>query len=168
VIFTSDHGLALGSHGLLGKQNLYEHSMKAPLLMTGPGIPAGGRSAALVYLFDLFPTACAWCDVRPPAGVEGRSLAGIVAGREAGVREVIFGAYRNVQRSVRTERWKLIRYPQIDRTQLFDLRADPDEMHDLSGDPAHADALRNLTDQLRGEQRAFGDTLPLMRSKPKE
>ncbi|QDU21067.1 sulfatase-like hydrolase/transferase [Urbifossiella limnaea] len=159
VIFASDHGLALGSHGLLGKQNLYEHSTKAPLLMTGPGIPAGSRSAAFVYLFDLFPTACEWFGVAPPAGVDGRSLTGVIAGRQVGVREVVFGAYRDVQRSVRTERWKLIRYPKIGRTQLFDLHADPDELRDLSTDPAHAAALREMTDRLSAEQRAWADPL---------
>lgn len=159
VIFTSDHGLALGSHGLLGKQNLYDHSMRAPLLMVGPGIPTGGRSAALVYLFDLFPTAAAWCGVTPPAGVEGHSLARVVAGREAGVRDTLFFAYRTVQRGVRTDRWKLIRYPQADRTQLFDLHADPDERIDLSADPAHAATRRDLTARLVVEQRAFGDPL---------
>lgn len=159
VIFTSDHGLALGSHGLLGKQNLYEHSMKAPLLMTGPGIPAGGRSAAFVYLFDLFPTAAEWCGVKPPAGVEGRSLTGVVAGRQPGVRETVFGAYRDVQRSVRTERWKLIRYPKIDRGQLFDLVADPNETTDLSRDPAHAETLRQMREGLTAEQRGWADPL---------
>ena len=54
-VFTSDHGLAIGSHGLLGKQNLYEHSMKAPLVFAGHGIDAGS-SNALVYLFDILPT----------------------------------------------------------------------------------------------------------------
>ncbi len=166
VIFASDHGLALGSHGLLGKQNLYEHSTKAPLLMTGPGIPAGGRSAAFVYLCDLIPTAAEWCDVKPPAGVEGRSLAGVVAGRQRGVRETVFGAYRDVQRSVRTERWKLIRYPKIDRVQLFDLRADPDEMSDLSADQSHAGTLREMLARLRAEQQSFDD--PLTRSPKQE
>ncbi|HYH64089.1 MAG TPA: sulfatase-like hydrolase/transferase [Urbifossiella sp.] len=165
VIFASDHGLALGSHGLLGKQNLYEHSMKAPLLMTGPGIPAGGRSAAFVYLFDLFPTVAEWCGVKPPAGVDGRSLVGVVEGRQEGAREAVFGAYRDVQRSVRTERWKLIRYPKVDRSQLFDLRADPDEMHDLSADAAHTATLREMLDRLRAEQRSYDD--PLLRAPTK-
>lgn len=161
VIFASDHGLALGSHGLLGKQNLYDHSMRAPLLMTGPGVPPGGRSAALVYLFDLYPTAAALCGVALPPGVEGKNLTGVIAGKDASVRDVLFGAYRNVQRSIRTDRWKLIRYTQINRTQLFDVRADPDETRDVSADPARAVTVRDLTARLEAEQRAFGDMLPL-------
>lgn len=167
VVFTSDHGLALGSHGLLGKQNLYDHSMRAPLLMTGPGIPAGGRSAALVYLFDLFPTAADWCRVAPPAGVEGQSLARVVAGQEAGVRDGLFFAYRNVQRGVRTDRWKLIRYPQVDRTQLFDVQTDPDELHDLSAHPAHADTLCTMSERMRVGQQTYSDPL-LVAPNPKK
>src|SRR5205823_14628385 len=123
----SAHGLAIGSHGLLGKQNLYEHSMRPPLVLAGPGIPAGKRSNALVYLFDLFPTACELCGVMPPAGVEGKSLVPVMTGRQEKVRGVVFGAYRQFQRSVRTDSWKLIRYPHIKHTPLFALRAEHDE-----------------------------------------
>ncbi|MBN9518889.1 sulfatase-like hydrolase/transferase [bacterium] len=168
VIFMSDHGLALGSHGLLGKQNLYDHSMRAPLLLTGSGIPAGGRSATLVYLFDLFPTVAEWCRVPLPPGVDGKSLTRVVAGHEAGVRDVLFLAYRNVQRGVRTDRWKLIRYPQTDRTQLFDIATDPDETTDLSRDPAHGAALRDLTTRLETEQRVSGDPLAVGMPNPKK
>ena len=55
IIFTADHGLAIGSHGLFGKQNLYEHSMGVPLVVAGPGVTAGRRNDALCYAFDLFP-----------------------------------------------------------------------------------------------------------------
>lgn len=158
VLFMSDHGLAVGRHGLLGKQNLYEHSMRPPLLFAGPGIPVG-RSDALCYLFDLFPTVCDLAGVPVPEGVEGKSLAPILRGRALKVRETIFGAYREVQRSIRTERWKLIRYPKIDRTQLFDLDADPDEMKDLAADPAHAGRLQEMMDLLKRHQAEFGDTL---------
>jgi arylsulfatase A-like enzyme len=166
VIFTSDHGLAIGSHGLLGKQNLYEHSMRPPLILTGPGIPSGRRSDALVYLFDLFPTSCELCRVEPPEGVEGKSLVPVMNGRQAKVRDVIFGAYRQFQRSVRTDSWKLIRYPHINHTQLFDLKADPDELNDLAKDPAFADRLEEMTRLLAEQQKAYGDTLPLSTDTP--
>jgi arylsulfatase A-like enzyme len=166
VIFTSDHGLAIGSHGLLGKQNLYEHSMRPPLLLTGSGIPAGKRSDAFVYLFDLFPTACELCGVTPPAGVEGKSLVAVMAGRQEKVRDAAFGAYRQFQRSVRTDRWKLIRYPHINHAQLFDLKADPDETRDLAKDPAFADRVREMTKLLEEQQKVYGDTLPLSTDKP--
>lgn len=152
VVFWSDHGLAIGSHGLLGKQNLYDHSMRAPLVFSGPGVAKGVKSAALSYLFDIFPTVCALADVPVPEGVEGRNLLGNARGRDA-----IFTAYRDVQRAVRTDRWKLIRTLKIDRTQLFDLEADPDELRDLSAGPAHAPRVKEMTALLEEERKRWGD-----------
>jgi arylsulfatase A-like enzyme len=166
VIFTGDSGLAVGKHGLMGKQNLYEHSMKPPLILAGPGVPAGKQSDALAYLFDLLPTICDYVGVAQPDGVEGKSLRSIVDGRQAKVRDEIFGAYRQFQRSVRDERWKLIRYPHINKSQLFDSKTDPDELQDLAADPKHADALRRMTALLEAKQREFGDKQPLSTDKP--
>lgn len=166
VIFTSDHGLAIGSHGLLGKQNLYDHSMRPPLVMRGPGIPEGKKSDALVYLFDIFPTVAELCRVKLPAGVEGKSLVPVMQGRADGVRDVIFGAYRQFQRCVRTKDWKLIRYPHINHTQLFDLKADPDEIIDLAKDPKHAARVKNMMTLLEAQQKLYGDKQPLSSDKP--
>jgi arylsulfatase A-like enzyme len=166
VVYTSDHGLALGRHGLLGKQNLYDHSMRPPLLLAGPGVPKGGRSDALCYLFDLAPTVCELAGVPTPATVEGKSLVPVLAGRQAKVRDTIFLAYRDVQRAARTERWKLIRYPRINKSQFFELSSDPDELRDLAGDPAHKETLERMTALLAEEQRAAGDKLPLSTDKP--
>src|SRR5262249_36231620 len=166
VFFCSDHGLAIGSHGLLGKQNLYEHSMRAPLVIAGPGVPSGKKSGALGYLFDLFPTACDLCGVKPPDGLDSRSLVPVMTGKKEKVREVVFGAYRQFQRSVRTDRWKLIRYPHINHTQLFDLQADPDETNDLAGDPKHADTVKELTKLLEAQQTLHGDKQPLSTNTP--
>lgn len=167
IIFSSDHGLAVGSHGLMGKQSLYEHSMKVPLVFAGPGIPRG-CSDALVYLLDIYPTVCELVGAPVPEGLDGRSLAPVIAGEAAGVRDTLFTAYRDVQRAVRDQRWKLIRYPQIDRTQLFDLQQDPDELHDLSGDPAQAGRMRRLTELLRAWQQQLGDTSPLSVPQPRD
>jgi len=165
IIFSSDHGLALGSHGLFGKQSLYEHSMKAPLIIAGPGIPKG-ESDALVYLHDLYPTICDLVGAALPEGIDGRSLAPILRGEAQQVRDSIFLAYRNVQRAVRAGDWKLIRYPQIHKTQLFDLGHDPHEMHDLAGDSKYADKVRQLTALLATSQAEHGDTQPLSVEKP--
>jgi len=74
VVFTGDNGLSLGEHGLFGKQNLYEFGgMHVPLVVAGPGIPKG-RSDALVYLMDLFPTFCELAGATPPPGIDGKSL----------------------------------------------------------------------------------------------
>lgn len=136
VVYTGDHGLALGSHGLLGKENLYEHSVRKLCLLRGPGVPASKRDATLSCDFDLFPTLCELSSIPTPPSVEGKSLARRLNGSSVAHREHVFGAYRTadgseVMRSVRGERWKLIHYLKIDRWQLFDLENDPDELRDL-------------------------------------
>ena len=157
VVFAGDHGLAIGSHGLFGKQNLYEHSMRSPVILAGPGIPAGRKVDAFTYLFDLFPTLGDLAGVAPPKGSEGLSLVPVFRGLEPSRRADVFTAYRNIQRALRDDRWKLIVYPRIGKVQLFDLRDDPNETHDLSGDPAHAEDVARMTARLHHRQAEFGD-----------
>jgi arylsulfatase A-like enzyme len=162
VVFTSDQGLAVGGrHGLMGKQNLYEH-FKSPLILAGPSVPKG-KSDALVYLFDLFPTLCDLTGTDVPKGVEGKSLVPVIAGKETKVREHLFAAYKDVQRMVRDGQWKLIWYPKAERFQLFDLRADPDEVNDLSANADHAAKLKDMRALLAREQKTWGDTAPLLK-----
>jgi arylsulfatase A-like enzyme len=166
-IVAGDNGLSLGEHGLLGKQNLYEFGgMHVPLAMAGPGI-SKGDTKALVYLMDVFPTVCEFTGIPVPTRVEGKSLRPIIRGEAPRVREYAFTAFKDVQRAIRDERWKLIRYPQIDKTQLFDLQSDPHEMRDLASDPASAARIRELTGELEKEQRELGDTVPLTVANPK-
>jgi arylsulfatase A-like enzyme len=167
IVFSSDHGLAVGSHGLMGKQSLYEHSVKVPLVFAGPGVPKG-QSDALAYLLDVFPTVCDLVGAGVPDGLDGRSLAPVLWGKEAKVRDSLFTAYREVQRAVRDERWKLIRYPHINKTQLFDLKADPDELRDLAGDPGHDGQVQRLMGLLADWQQRLGDTTPLTSANPKD
>ncbi|HEX2750878.1 MAG TPA: sulfatase-like hydrolase/transferase [Verrucomicrobiales bacterium] len=161
VVFSSDQGLALGSHGLMGKQNLYESGMKVPLIIAGPDIPAGRRSDALCYLIDIYPTLGELNGVKPPAGSEGLSLAGVLNGKTSSHRPWILTGYRHVQRAITDGRWKLIRYPQVNVTQLFDLTTDPNELKDLSALPEHAGQKAALLTELRHQQTLHGDTLPL-------
>jgi arylsulfatase A-like enzyme len=157
VVFTSDHGLAIGSHGLFGKQNLYDHSMHSPLIMAGPGIARGQQIDALCYLLDIFPTLGELAGVPGPEGSEGQSLAPIIAGRQRTTRDSLFTAYADTQRAVRDERWKLIVYPKVHETQLFDLQTDPGEMHDLAEEPNHASERERLIKVLRDWQRRLAD-----------
>jgi arylsulfatase A-like enzyme len=166
LIWTGDQGVAIGSHGLMGKQNLYEDSMKVPVIFAGPGIPKGKASGAFAYHFDIYPTVCEITGAKAPADIDGKSLLGVMQGKAEGVRDMIFLAYRDVQRAVRGGQWKLIRYPQVNKTQLFDLAADPRETKDLAGDPAHAAKIKELTALLAAEQKRFGDTLPLEVANP--
>ena len=149
VIFTSDHGLAVGSHGLLGKQNLYEHSTRVPMVIRGAGITPGSSCTALVYLHDLVPTICDWAGIAAPVASEGASLIPALNGNVENWRTGIYSAYKSVQRALRVGRWKLIRYPAIDRTQLFDLVSDPHEMKDLSDDPEKAQILEKMLHRLK-------------------
>lgn len=166
IVFSSDNGLAIGSHGLFGKQNLYEHATHEPLIFAGPGIPQGKQTGAFCYLFDIFPTLGELAGVSAPRGSEGVSLAPVIAGKRAAGRDTIFTAYRSFQRAVRDVRWKLIAYPQINKTQLFDLQHDPIELNDLAGDPAQAGELQRLTKVLRSCQQKFGDRQALTTNNP--
>jgi arylsulfatase A-like enzyme len=161
VIFSSDQGLALGSHGLVGKQNLYDHSFGVPLIWRGPGIPRGAKREAACYLRDLFPTTCELAGVPVPATVEGKSLVPALRGKADVVYPAVFGYFTDTQRAVRDGRWKLIRYPVAGVTQLFDLQADPHELKNLIDDPAHRATVAGLTARLREEQAKWGDKLSL-------
>ena len=164
IIYTADHGLALGSHGLLGKQSVYEHSMKPPLIIAGPGVPHGNSSEAFTYLFDLFPTVCAAAGATPPPGMAGRDLSPIWTARQPGVRASVFLPYTDTMRAVRDARWKLIVYPKINHQQLFDLKRDPDEIHDLASQ--NPEEVGRLTFLMREWQERTGDKQPLTTSNP--
>lgn len=157
VVYTADHGLAVGQHGLMGKQNLYQHSIGVPLLLRGPGIPTGVRVDALTSNRDIFPTLCALAAVPVPESVEGRDLLPVLSGEDAGYDEA-FAAYRDCQRMVTDGRWKLIRYAilsrkgeGVDAFQLFDLDADPWEIDDRSAD----ESLREVRDRLFADLAAW-------------
>lgn len=166
IIFAADNGLSLGDHGLMGKQNLYEFGgMHVPLVLAGPGIPHG-KSQALVYLHDLFPTVCDLTGTPIPSLVESKSLAPVISGQAVKVRDHLFTAYRNVQRAIRDDRWKLIRYPQINRTQLFDLRSDPNELNNLADQSGHAEQVKTMLALLERAQQEYDDTCPLTTANP--
>lgn len=159
VVLAADHGLAMGSHGLLGKQSVYEHSMASPVVLAGPGVPAGARRAGLTYLLDLMPTMLAAAGAAAPAEIEGRDLWPLIEGHGPG-REALLLAYATTQRAVRVGDHKLIRFPQIDRTLLFDIGRDPHEMNDLADSPEHAPLRQALEARLRAEQQNVDDDLP--------
>lgn len=159
VVFAGDNGLALGHHGLLGKQSVYEHSARVPLIFAGPAIPRGRRSDALCYLLDVMPTLCDLAGVPRPASAEGRSLLGLIQGRQTSLRDELFFAYRMDQRSVRESRWKLIDYPRMGIRQLFDLQRDPEELNNLADNPRHRPQLDRLLGRLHSLQEELGDPL---------
>jgi len=177
VVFSADSGVACGSHGLIGKQNLYEFdSVRVPLLISGPGIPAGRTTDAMCYLFDVLPTLGKLCDVPAPKTSEGLDLSATLKNPATRARAQLLFAYQrgpgaaesqNAQRAVRDERWKLIRYPRVDKTQLFDLATDPQETTNLADDSAYAGKVKKLFTLLKQQQRRFGDAAPLFVADPK-
>ena len=167
VVFAADSGVARGSHGLIGKQNLYEHSMRVPLIIAGPGIPANQRTDAMCYLFDVLPTLGALSGVTGPKTSEGLDLSATLRKPATPARTSLMFAYQKVQRALRDERYKLIRYPQVDRTQLFDLVADPAERTDLSGRPEHAARITAMTAALAAEMKRVDDPAELTVASPR-
>lgn len=164
LVFTSDHGLALGQHGLMGKQNLYEHSIHIPLLMAGPGIPQGKRIDALASQMDIFPTLCKLAGVKIPDTVQGQSLVPLMTGERSLVHDSVFAVYKDLQRMVHDGEWKLIRYyrPEehnygTDRIQLFHIKEDPWETNDLSEDPQYADHVARLGAMMSSWQHRMND-----------
>jgi arylsulfatase A-like enzyme len=160
VVFAGDNGLAIGQHGLMGKQSLYEHSIHVPLLFAGPGVPAGQRRDAFCYLLDIFPTLCDLTGVGIPETVEGRSLAPILQDAAAPAREKLIFAYTRIHRGARDDRYKLIEYAVDGKrtTQLFDLLDDPHEMNNLADAPEHAEPLVALRTEMRRWRDEFDDT----------
>jgi len=159
IMFAGDNGLAVGQHGLMGKQNLYDHSIRVPLIFAGPGVPKGAQRHGLCYLLDVFPTICDLTGLDTPASVEGIGLMPMILGERETMRETTFHAYRNIQRAVRDDRHKLIEYDVegTRTTQLFDLEGDPWETVNLVDHPDYGHELRRLREELARWQRGLDD-----------
>lgn len=150
VMYTSDHGDNLGARGLWGKSTMYEEIAGVPMLLAGPGIPAGGRVDTPVSHVDAFPTILEAAGVPMPAGYPGVSLAAIANG--ARPERTVLSEYHGMGSStgafaIRNGRWKYVHYAKYP-PQLFDLETDPDEIRDLAPDPAHAAVLEECRTKL--------------------
>ncbi|MDA9660598.1 sulfatase-like hydrolase/transferase [Flavobacteriaceae bacterium] len=163
IIFTSDNGLAVGQHGLLGKQNLYDHSVRVPLIISGPGIKNGERTESLVYLNDVFPTVADIVGIEKPETIDGLSLLPILKDSKATVRESVYFSYKNFQRGVRTKNWKLIKYLVEGKktTQLFEIKKDPLEINNLANDPKYKKKVEEMTVLLQEWMNKSGDKVQL-------
>ncbi|MBN2449440.1 MAG: sulfatase-like hydrolase/transferase [Lentisphaeria bacterium] len=159
-VLAGDNGLAVGQHGLMGKQNCYDHSVRVPLVISGAGVTPGVRCDAYVYLLDLFPTLCEVAGIAIPSSVEGASFAPALTGGEACGRETLYFAYTDLQRAVKDRRYKLIEYVVGGRhtaTQLFDLQEDPWETRDLSALPEQRSRLAGLRQELLAWRERWDD-----------
>lgn len=163
VVMAADHGLAVGQHGLMGKQSLYDHSVRVPLIMAGPGVPVNQQADGLCYLIDVFPTICDLVGLDVPATVEGTSLAPCLADPSVRVRDVLHLAYRHLMRGVTDGKHKLIEYV-VDghrRTQVFDIEQDPWETTDLARTPGYADTIETLRYELVQWRDRLADREPM-------
>ncbi|MGI4853894.1 MAG: sulfatase-like hydrolase/transferase [Janthinobacterium lividum] len=162
VILTADHGLAMGEHGLIGKQNQYECSMRMPLILKGPGIRPGTHVDEMVYQHSMYATTCELAGIPVPQHVEFSSIKAMALGQNTPpLHDGMFGWLNVLQRSFRTREHKLIFYVPIRRYQLFDLTKDPWEMHDRIDDPAYSSVRTSMIAKLKAQQAKFGDPLSL-------
>jgi len=161
VVFTADNGLAVGQHGLLGKQCLYDHSVRVPLIVAGPGVPKDKRVDAMVYMPSLYATTCEMAGVPAPKTVQFPSLVPLITGEKQSLYDDLYGGYVHTQRMVRTDRWKLTLTPGAGEVQLFDVRNDPWEQHNVAGDPGNAKVITDLYARLLRWMKETGDPFPV-------
>lgn len=186
IVYTADHGIAIGRHGLQGKQNLYEHTWRVPFIVKGPGVKVGARAQGNIYLLDVLATLCDLASITPPESNEGISFKPVLTGQQATTREILYGVYNGGtkpgMRSVKKGDWKLIQYDVLDgatrETQLFNVADNPAEFimehHDpgtialtgvtptanqvnLADDPKYADKLKEMQTLLLAEMRRLDD-----------
>lgn len=160
IIFTADHGLSCGEHGLLGKQNLYDASIRVPFMIVGPGIPAGQKISSPIYLQDVMPTVLALAGAEVPERVQFSDLRPLWEGNGK-PRTCAYGSYMDSQRMIEKDGRKLILYPRAKIARVFDLEADPNEMHDLINTPEGKKLAKSLFPVLIAEQKKMGDPLDL-------
>ncbi len=160
IFFTADHGLSVGHHGLIGKQSLFDHSVRVPFMVVGPGVAPGAKNPSPIYLQDVMATALDLAGARRPAHVQFESLMPMLKGQPGGL-DAVYGTYVDFQRMVVADGHKLLLFPKIKKAQLFDMAADPEEMKDISGEPGAAAKMKSLFGKLLDLQKEAGDRLDL-------
>lgn len=162
VFFTADHGLSVGQHGLIGKQSLFDHSIRVPLMVMGPNIPKGKKLDQDVYLQDIMATSLELAGTEKPSYVQFNSFMDIIHGqKQRSHYDGIYGAYMDFQRMIRKDGYKLLVYPKINKILLFDLENDPEEINDLATKPEYSNKVKNLFKELIELQKTMGDELHL-------
>ena len=163
IFFTSDHGLSVGKHGLLGKQSMFDHSIRVPLILNGPDIPKNKSIDHEVYLQDIMATSLELGDISPPESIDFKSFLSLAKGKDKTPihPEGIYAAYMDYQRMIRKDGYKLIVYPKIKKILLFDLKNDPFEMNDISQKNEYKDMVKSLFENLILLQQQHRDKLDL-------
>lgn len=166
IFFGADHGLAVGRHGLMGKQNMFDHSVRVPLIVAGPGVPADEKRDARVYLQDIMATSLELGDAERPDYVQFQSLLPRVSDASEPGYESIYGAYLDGQRMVTHGDYKLILYPSISKAVMYNVQQDPEELTDLFGKKKLRPVARKLFARLLDLQKETGDSLDLTAAYP--
>ena len=154
IVFTGDNGLAVGQHGWLGKEDIYEHGVRVPLIMAGPGIAENVRNDAYVYLYDIFPTLCEKIGLEIPSSVDGKSFAKLLDGNHGDTfRDELYLIFDNFVRGVKDENYKLIEYRNGDSeedkwTFLYDIKNDPWETRNLAGCEEYKDKINEMREKI--------------------
>jgi choline-sulfatase len=166
IFFTADHGLAVGQHGLMGKQNLYDHSLRVPFIVVGPGVPRNRTSDAPIYYQDVMPTTLELAGIEPPEHVSFQSLLPLIRGEGQSKYPSIYNAYMHLQRCVTQDGWKLLLYPQIKKVRLYHVAEDPYERYDRADDASQAARIKRLFAELLRWQEQTSDSLDLSKAYP--
>ena len=166
IIFTADHGLAVGRHGLLGKQSLFDHSIRPPFMILGPKIPKGEKIDMDIYLQDAMATSLELAGIEKPDYVYFNSFLDILNGtRNTSHYDAIYGGYVSTQRMIRKEGFKLLVYPKLNKILLFDMANDPEEMYDLADKPEHKVRKETMFTELMQLQKELNDPLDISQIK---
>ena len=165
IFFSADHGLGVGQHGLMGKQNLYEHSTKVPFIVSGPDIPKGEIISLPIYLQDVMPSTLALAGVKKPRHVRFNNILPLARGKtKIPPYKEIYGAYLQLQRSITVENFKMITYPNVPIIRLFDLKNDPYETKDLALTQMGKRKIKQMLPRLFELQKEMNDALDLTKT----
>ena len=137
-------------------------------MAVGPGIKAGVKVEAPIYLQDIHPTTIELAGGKPADKVEFHSLLPILNGKsKKHAYDDIYGAYLGLQRSVTVDGWKLILYPKVSKARLYNINEDPFENKDLAHDPKQEKRIATLYARLLKLQKGMGDKVDLKAAFPK-
>ena len=159
IVFTADHGLAVGHHGFMGKQNLYEHSTQVPFLISGPKIKQNHIIDEPIYLQDVMPTSLELAGLEVPKSIEFKSLLPLLNESRSKHYSSIYGGFKGIQRSITKDNWKLIYYTYANKYRLYNLKVDPLEMQDQSSNPSEINRLKKMKKELIELSRNLNDPL---------
>ncbi|BDD11384.1 choline-sulfatase [Fulvitalea axinellae] len=166
IVFTADHGLSVGHHGLLGKQNMYDHSIRVPFMVVGPNVPKNRKIKTPIYLQAVMPTALEVAGVQQPSYVDFKSVLPVIRGERKSNLEAVYGGFMAQQRCVIQDNYKLILYPKSGVVKLFNMKKDANEMKNLAEKPEHKARIKQMFEKLKDLQKENGDKLDLDQAYP--